>query len=146
MTVQARTVVIVSLILEASVFISVTWLVRRPRPDVARLEGSPADSSFPSGHTAAAAAYSALVVVVFWHTRNRFARVAAVSICAVVTAIVGLSRMYRGMHYVTDVVAGVVLGVVCVAITAMILSHATLSHTTERRDVSRDARQLDGVS
>ncbi len=132
---------VVSLVLEASVFITVTWLVRRPRPDVLRLEGSPVDSSFPSGHTAAAAAYSALVVVVFWHTHNRLARVAIVSLCAAVTAVVGLSRMYRGMHYLTDVVAGVVLGVVCVAITAMILSH-----TTEGRAVSGGDRQMDGVS
>jgi membrane-associated phospholipid phosphatase len=45
------------------------------------------------------------------------------------------------MHYVTDVVAGVVLGIVCVAITAMILSR-----TTSEGTVSRDDRRLDGVS
>ena len=139
---------IVSLVLEASVFITVTWLVRRPRPDVLRLEGSPVDSSFPSGHTAAAAAYGALVVVVFWHTRNRLARVAIVLLCAAVTAIVGLSRMYRGMHYLTDVVIGVVLGVVCVAITARILSRTSQpqSQTNSKRAVRRDDRRLDGVS
>ena len=38
-------VVAVSLILEAMVFITVTWIVARPRPNVERLDGSPVDSS-----------------------------------------------------------------------------------------------------
>ncbi len=67
-------VVAVSLILEAMVFITVTWIVARPRPDVERLDGSPVDSSFPSGHAAAAACYVAIAIVVFWHTRNRWLR------------------------------------------------------------------------
>jgi undecaprenyl-diphosphatase len=111
-----------SLILEAASFITVTWLVGRPRPDVPRLEGSPVDSSFPSGHAAAAAAYGALVVIVFRHTDRRWVRLSVVAICVAIPAIVGLSRMYRGMHYLSDVLAGVVLGVVSVAITSAILS------------------------
>ena len=51
---------VVPLVLEASAFITVTYLIARPRPDD-RLESSPVNSSFPSGHVAAAAAYSALV-------------------------------------------------------------------------------------
>ena len=65
---------VVPLVLEASVFITVTYIVARPRPDVERLESSPVDSSFPSGHVAAAAAYGALIIIVYWHVRNRIAR------------------------------------------------------------------------
>lgn len=39
--------------LEASVFVPVTHLVGRPRPEVGRLDNAPPTSSFPSGHTAA---------------------------------------------------------------------------------------------
>lgn len=125
---------IVSLTLEASAFITITWIVARPRPDVPRLEGSPVDSSFPSGHTAAAAAYGALAVIVFWHTRNRWARFSVLFLCAAITAIVAVSRMYRGMHYLSDVVAGLLLGAASVAISAAILSHASRRAATRKND------------
>ncbi|MEO5841723.1 MAG: phosphatase PAP2 family protein [Acidimicrobiales bacterium] len=133
-------VLIMSLVLEASAFITITWIVKRPRPDVPRLEGSPVDSSFPSGHTAAAAAYGALAVIVFWHTRNRWARALVALLCAAVTATVAVSRMYRGMHYLSDVVAGVVLGAAAVAISA-----AILWHTPAGRGVKDDV-EMDGVA
>jgi len=110
-----------SLALEAAAFITVTWLVSRPRPDVQRLEGSPVNSSFPSGHTAAAAAYTAVAVIVFRHTQRRSARVVAIVVTGSIPFVVGLSRMYRGMHYLTDVLAGMVLGLVSVFLTAVIL-------------------------
>src|SRR4051794_36151227 len=49
---DAALLVAVPLVLEAAAFISVTWVVARPRPDVVRLDNSPVDSSFPSGHVA----------------------------------------------------------------------------------------------
>ena len=54
--------IVVPLVLEATTFIVVTFLVGRPRPDVPRLEDSPVDSSWPSGHVAAAVVYSAIAV------------------------------------------------------------------------------------
>jgi membrane-associated phospholipid phosphatase len=117
-------VLVMSLALEAAVFITVTTIVGRPRPDVERLEGSPVNSGFPSGHTAAAAAYTALAVVIIWHTDRRWLQYLVVAASALVTAVVGLSRMYRGMHYFTDVVAGVAIGAASVAIAATILLHA----------------------
>ena len=103
-------VVAVPLILEAMVFITVTWLVDRPRPDVEQVDASPVDSGFPSGHAAAAACYAAIAIVIFWHTRKRWIRALAVVFAAAVPIIVGVARMYRGMHHLTDVVAGVLLG------------------------------------
>lgn len=105
-----------ALIFEATAFIVITFLVGRPRPDVPRLLDSPVDSSFPSGHVAAATVYGAFALVVVWHTRNRAARVAAVALTAVVAVAVGLARIYQGMHYVSDVVAGVLLGLVSLAV------------------------------
>ena len=115
---------VVSLAIEASAFIVVTAVVGRNRPDVPRLDGSPVGSSFPSGHTAAAAAYAAIAMIVFWHTRKRWARVAVVIVTAVVPVIVGLSRMYRGMHFLSDALAGAVLGFAAVALTAVVLARS----------------------
>ncbi len=117
-------VLVVSLVIEASAFIAVTTVVGRNRPDVPRLDGSPVGSSFPSGHTAAAAAYAAIAVVVFWHTRKRWARVLVVVLSALVPVIVAVSRMYRGMHFLSDTVAGALLGACAVALTTVVLARS----------------------
>jgi len=116
--------VVVPLVLEAMSFITITFIVDRPRPDVLRLDSSPVGSSFPSGHVAAAAAYSAIAVVIFWRTRSRWVRYTAVAAAALLPIFVSLARMYRGMHYVTDVIMGALLGGVSVLVTALVLRHA----------------------
>ena len=117
-------VVAVPLIVEAAAFITITFIVRRPRPDVPRLEGSPVDSSFPSGHTAAAVVYAAVVVVIFWHTRSRWIRVLAIAVVTLVSIAVGVSRMQRGMHFLSDVVFGALLGAATVLVVTIILVRA----------------------
>lgn len=121
-----------ALIFEATAFITITAIVRRPRPDVERLLDSPVDSSFPSGHVAAATVYAAFAIVVFWHTRAVWARALAVVVAVLIPIAVGWARMYQGMHYLSDVAAGVVLGLVSVAICFAILG------TPHDRDRDRD--------
>jgi membrane-associated phospholipid phosphatase len=106
----------VSLIFEATAFITITYIVGRARPDVERLLDSPVDSSYPSGHVAAATVYGAFVVITFWHTRRSWIRAAAVAACTFVVFVVAWSRMYQGMHFLSDVVAGTALGLVSLAI------------------------------
>lgn len=117
--------VVIALILEALCFITVTTLVGRPRPDVRfRLDSSPVGSSYPSGHMGAAVAYSAIIVVVFWHTRQRWIRSLAVAFGVIIPVCVGLARLYRGMHFFTDVVFGALLGGASVVATAIVLRRA----------------------
>jgi membrane-associated phospholipid phosphatase len=115
----------VPLVLEAAAFITITFVVRRPRPGVARLDESPVDTAFPSGHVAAAACYAGIVVVALWRTRRRWVPVVLAVFVLTLTAIVGWARMYRGMHYLSDVIAGVVLGLAAVLTAWWILDHAS---------------------
>jgi membrane-associated phospholipid phosphatase len=127
-------VLVVSLTIEAAAFIVVTTVVGRHRPDVLRLDGSPVGSSFPSGHTAAAAAYVAIAVIVFWHARQRWVRGVAVALSVLVPVIVAVSRMYRGMHFLTDTAAGAVLGLGAVVLTVVVLERSPEgSEIVERR-------------
>ena len=91
-------------------------LVRRPRPQVEQLLVSlPADWSFPSAHTAQAAAF--FLVVAFIARRHLPPRPAAaamvVALCTVV--LVGWSRVHLQVHFLSDVLAGGLLGALIAA-------------------------------
>ncbi|MET0910656.1 MAG: phosphatase PAP2 family protein [Ilumatobacteraceae bacterium] len=124
---------VVPLVLEASAFITVTYLIARPRPDD-QLESSPVNSSFPSGHVAAAAAYSALVIIVFWHTRKVWARALVIVVSVAIPVVVALSRMYRGMHFLSDVIGGAALGVASVALSWWLI-HRAIARNEPTTDV-----------
>jgi membrane-associated phospholipid phosphatase len=116
--------VVIPTILEAMCFITVTWIVGRPRPDVPHLDTSPVGSSYPSGHTGAAAAYFAIVVVIFWHTRRTWIRALVTTVAVLIPIVVALARMYRGMHFLTDVVFGALLGTTSVIASVLVLRRA----------------------
>ena len=98
--------------LEVMVFITSSFVVDRPRPPVSQLDSVPPTSSFPSGHTAAAVAFDgALAIIVFWHTPARWARAACDRRGGRVAADRrACRRVYRGMHHVSDVVVGALIG------------------------------------
>jgi undecaprenyl-diphosphatase len=126
-------VVCMALVLEALCFITVTTLVGRPRPEVEHLDTSPVGSSYPSGHTAAAVAYSAIIVVLFWHIRTRWIRASLVALGVIIPVCVGMARMYRGMHFLSDVVFGALLGGASVITTTVVLRHAAARYEVEER-------------
>lgn len=99
------------LIGEVTIFLGTTLLVERHRPAVPRLDSAPPTSSFPSGHTAAAVAlYGSLALIAWTAARAGWLRLLATALAVLMPAAVGLSRLYRGMHNPTDVLAGALLG------------------------------------
>lgn len=97
---------------ETAIFTATTAVVDRQRPPVTHLDLSPPTSSFPSGHTAAAIClYGGIAVVGGALIRRRVYRRLLWTIAVLVPLMVALGRLYRGMHFPSDVVAGAVLGV-----------------------------------
>ena len=131
-----------ALIFEASVFLTTTLIVGRHRPPVAKLKDSPVDSSFPSGHVAAAVVYGAFAIIVARHTARRWPVVLTVALSAAVAAAVGWARLYRGMHHLSDVIAGVLLGLVSVAITWLIVRGAERRHERGARAIEPLHREV----
>jgi len=106
-------VVIYAVVGETSIFVATTLFIDRPRPSVPHLDEAPPTSSFPSGHTAAAVCfYGSIAAIILWHNRHRWINVVTVVVCGAVPLMIACSRVYRGMHYPTDVLAGLLLGAI----------------------------------
>ncbi len=88
---------------------SLKWLVDRDRPNIAQLIGS-AGSSFPSGHSATAAAGWAAILLVLERSSPRGARRWLMAGAVTVAVAVAASRALLGVHWLTDVIAGAIVG------------------------------------
>jgi membrane-associated phospholipid phosphatase len=122
-----------ALLIEVAVFLSVAFVVARPRPEVVRLNSSPPTSSFPSGHTAAATVlFVGIALVVISSTRSSAVKVLSVVVAFALALSVGYSRVYRGLHHPTDVFFGIALGLACLAVSALVVRTAgSPSHAQE---------------
>ena len=93
--------------------------IDRPRPP-GPLVGS-SGSSFPSGHAAHSVIYVWLATTIVVRLRRGLARATLIVVAGIVlTALVGLSRVYLNVHYLSDVSAGWALGAACFSIVAAI--------------------------
>lgn len=107
-----REALAVALSLGGAMLISdlVKQLVSRPRPPVEHLQAV-TGSSFPSGHATQASAFwfSLVFVLPATGTSPRTTRVAA-GLALLIVLAVAASRVYLGVHYPSDAIAGMLLG------------------------------------
>jgi undecaprenyl-diphosphatase len=105
---------------------TVKALVERERPPVLHLASS-SGFSFPSGHTAAAAATWAAVALVLGRGRPFRTKAWLAAAAAAVTVAVAATRVLLGVHWLTDVIGGAALGfgwfVVCAVAFGGVLLH-----------------------
>src|SRR4030095_3068221 len=95
---------------EVAIFLVVTMLVDRERPPVRHLDEAPPTSSFPSGHTAATIVlWGSLAVLANERARSALVRNLFLVLAFVIPLLVASSRLYRGMHFLTDVLGGALL-------------------------------------
>jgi undecaprenyl-diphosphatase len=86
-------------------------LFQRPRPDVVPHLRDVMSMSFPSGHALqSAVVYLTLGALSMHIAERRLTKFYSMTIAMLATALVGVSRLYLGVHYPTDVLAGWLIG------------------------------------
>jgi len=106
---------------------------RPPHPLVATTGGS-----FPSGHAIAAAVTAVALVIAFLPTGRQ--RVVWGTAAAVFSLAMGLSRAYLAAHWLSDAVAGTLLGVTCAVVTALATQAIRDARRRRRRRTDAGAR------
>ena len=123
----------VAMVVEAATYATATFFVERHRPTIPRLENLVVADSYFSGHVAAAVAlYGSLAVIAWSLTRQPVVRALFVLLAVVAPLAVALSRMYRGMHYASDVATGAVVGLGCIVV-ALLAVRAGVAAADRRR-------------
>ncbi|MCP9276461.1 phosphatase PAP2 family protein [Mycolicibacterium arenosum] len=121
------------------------WLIKqvvaRPRPAIALQETLETDYSFPSGHVTGAAALLGMCIAVTWLVGHVVMTRWVTAVAVTLFCAVSLSRMYLGVHWLTDVIAGTLLG--CSAVlTGAVLLQRTARVTAEQPDTRHPAESV----
>lgn len=105
-------------------------MFQRPRPLLWEPLVHESSYSFPSGHAMVSMALAATLVSWLWYTRWRYVAMAA---GAAYVLTVGLSRVYLGVHYPTDIIAGWCVSLAWVIVVRMTMQHTSLAGWAGRK-------------
>ncbi|WP_434211933.1 bifunctional NUDIX hydrolase/phosphatase PAP2 family protein [[Pseudomonas] boreopolis] len=139
---QASRLMLMALMVVTFAVQSIKVVVPVPRPfsfDATLSVAGAAGPSMPSGHTTSATCFfvlTALWLLARQHITGRFKHAGVLGIALLAGAIAGMARVWLGVHYWSDVAAGLLLGsVIAVAIRALGKSLARSSHPAARERI-----------
>jgi undecaprenyl-diphosphatase len=104
-------------------------------------------SSFPSGHSMTSmVCYSTLAYLVARLVPSKFLRVFTICVAAVIVVLIGLSRLYLGVHYPTDVLGGFAMGLAWAAFSALGIEALRYFRHREPVAVAQQEKDLDATA
>lgn len=112
----------------------------RPRPHVITWGTNAVSSSFPSGHAMSATiVYSTVAYLAARLYKRMWPRVVTMFIAAIVILAISISRLYLGVHYPSDVLAGAIIGLAWAAFCMATLE--AIQKIAERRQSIREQEE-----
>lgn len=91
------------------------YIFHRQRPDILHLV-SASGFSFPSGHSMTSMSFYGLLIYISWKFDNRLIKYGVSILLSFLILCIGISRIYLGVHYASDVLAGFAAGIVWLAV------------------------------
>jgi undecaprenyl-diphosphatase len=120
---------VLAIAMQGLIFLIAAKVVDRNRPPVVKLDPSPPTASFPSGHVGASTGLYVAFALIALGIGRAWLRWVTVVACLTMPLLVAFARLYRGMHHVTDIGAGILNGLVCA-----LLAYAWYRHRTRSRE------------
>ena len=115
--------------------ISLKLAFKRPRPIPFFDLTAPETYSFPSGHALTSCCFfGALAAFLTARMKNKHARIAVWIVCAAMFLLIGFSRIYLGVHYTTDVIAGFAAALIWILVVRFV--ELTLRRRRRRKEES----------
>ena len=86
-------------------------IIQRPRPTEFRIIDE-SGYSFPSGHSMVSAAfYGFLIYLIYKKVKNKYLKCGLIATLSLLIVLIGTSRVYLGVHYTSDVLAGFLIAI-----------------------------------
>lgn len=103
--------IILNLVIATILNIILKNIVQRPRPDEYRLI-TETGYSFPSGHSMVSMAfYGYFIYLTFKYLKNKKLKVLLITFLSILIILIGITRIYLGVHYTSDVIAGFLISI-----------------------------------
>ena len=103
--------IIINLGLSALLNVTLKYILQRPRP-VGHNIIDESGYSLPSGHSMVSMAfYGFIIYLIFKNVKNKYLKVTFITLLSLLILSVGTSRIYLGVHYASDVIAGFLVAI-----------------------------------
>ncbi len=107
----------------------------RPRPTEIVALSSESTFSYPSGHALAAMVfYGMILFLIHRNIKDRILSRLLQVMLGILIFLIGISRVYLGVHYMSDVLAGFALGYALLMMGILVVRHFYLTSTSEKYD------------
>ena len=86
-------------------------ILQRPRPTEYRIIEE-TGYSFPSGHSMVSMAfYGYLIYLIYKYVKNKYVKWISITLLGILICLIGISRIYLGVHYTSDVLGGFLISI-----------------------------------
>ena len=87
----------------------------RSRPDSINWLVNESGYSFPSGHSMVSMAYYGYLIYLLYLSKNKY-KWLLITMLSIIILLIGISRIYLGVHYLSDVLAGFLMAIIYLTI------------------------------
>ena len=107
------------------------FILQRPRPTENRIINE-SGYSFPSGHSMISMAfYGFLIYLIYKYIKNKKLKYISITLISILIIFIGISRIYLGVHYTSDVLAGFLFSISYLIIFILIANNKVLNKNSK---------------
>ena len=116
-------------------------ILHRPRPTEYRIVEE-TGYSFPSGHSMVSMAfYGYLIYLIYKYVKNKYIKWISIVLLSILVCSIGISRIYLGVHYASDVLAGFTISISYLVIYTSIIKRF-IGESRKNEEDEKDKKQL----